>query len=437
MAITQWTSIVNGQDGDAVSAKFDKVFKNIDDWQEVSQPNITYVDTLKNQRTVVAKSGTHVDTIIQEGIFSVDTGLPNSETSGKLYVRTYNASQLEQELISYNSNAVYRRYYTVATTTFGAWSQVGTLAGGSLQLTPVDDDVYVEGKIKYSSVTKTFDFMGPYGGTILRAGHENHMHVVNNTGVDIPKGKPVRHDGVSGGTVQVALAQADTFDNARILGMTTEAIANGANGAITTFGEIHDMDTNGLTPGVPMYLSDSVAGGLTETPPDIVTQLGGVITADATAGRFFVYHITNQNLPTIYGGMQGLATPTISVTTTAQDITGYSTEDNLVIGTNTTTGEITLPNIGKYRMYFTGSISFTSTTTTRSITVELYDVTGAAVVYSYDKNIPRDATSDGFSFSFPLAISASNVYKIRIKSNVVIDVTFDTISADFQSISVR
>jgi len=100
------------------------------------------------------------------------------------------------------------------------------------------------------------------------------------------------------------------------------------------------------------------------------------------------------------------------------------------------TGIITVSNNGNYRLHFTADISFASTTSTRTVYVELYDVTGAAIVYTYSKNIPRDATTDGFSFSWPFAALASGQYKMRIRSSVAINVTFTSISFDITSVSI-
>ena len=137
--------------------------------------------------------------------------------------------------------------------------------------------------------------------------------------------------------------------------------------------------------------------------------------------------------------MQGQTTgnETYSVTTTAQDIINYNTEKEVVVAVDALTGQITLPNIGAYRANFTASISFSSLSSTRSVTLELYDVTNTAIIYSYPKNIPRDATEDGINFSFPMDKLVSDVVKMRIRSSVAISITFTDISFDVQSVNIR
>jgi len=295
---------------------------------------------------------------------------------------------------------------------------------------------YNEGESYYHS--GVVNVMGEYSDVILQVGREMHMKVVNNTGVTISNGMIVRHNGVVGGIPQIALAIADTFDNARILGMTTHSIADGQEGVITTFGEVGSLDTSGFSDGVPLYLSDVNAGEFTETAPAIVSRIGGITVSHATAGKLFVYIINNKNLPSVFGGMLGQTTgnETYSLTTTAQDIINYNTKREIVVTADLVTGKITLPNDGEYRMHFTSAILFSSSTSTRSVTLELYDETGVVIHFPYVKNIPRDATEDSLSFSFPIDEVAGNVHKMRIKASVNMDVTFDEISFDIQSVNI-
>ena len=126
-----------------------------------------------------------------------------------------------------------------------------------------------------------------------------------------------------------------------------------------------------------------------------------------------------------------------NVSTTVQDIDGYLTEEESVVTVDALTGVVTLQNAGAYRLNFTADISFPSAITTRSVIFEVYDVTAAGVAYTYTKNIPRDATDDGLSFSFPAQAVINNQIKMRIRSNVAIDVTFNDVVFDIQSVSIR
>jgi len=158
----------------------------------------------------------------------------------------------------------------------------------SIPFTPTTTPAHVEGQIYYNNDTGTIDVHGAYSDVTLQIGREQHIEVVNNTGALIPNGAACRHDGVSGGKTQVALAIANSFTNAIILGIATHDIANGATGILTTFGIINGLDTSLAQVGVPLYLSDTIAGTYSETPPDILTQVGGALTSDALNGQVFV-----------------------------------------------------------------------------------------------------------------------------------------------------
>jgi hypothetical protein len=303
------------------------------------------------------------------------------------------------------------------------------------QVTP---PTHTEGRAYYDDTKKTFVGVGPYPDAPIDIGHSMHAHIINNSGAIIEKGMAVRHDGVNGaGIVQVQKAVADSFVNAEIFGVAQHEIGIGETGAISTFGEIFDLDTSTYTAGVPLYLSDTVPGTYVETAPDIISRVGGVTVSDLTAGKLFVAFVNNTNLPTIYGGLQGQTTPLYNVSTTVQDIDGYLTEEESVVTVDALTGVVTLPNAGAYRLNFTADISFPSAITTRSVIFEVYDVTAAGVAYTYTKNIPRDATDDGLSFSFPAQAVVNNEIKMRIRSNVAIDVTFNSIVFDIQSVNIR
>ena len=126
----------------------------------------------------------------------------------------------------------------------------------------------------------------------------------------------------------------------------------------------------------------------------------------------------------------------MGVTTTAQDITGYVTETESVVTVDKTTGVITLPYAGAYRSNFTASMTFPTDVANRTVTFEVYDVTGATIAYSYTKNIAKDSTQDSLHFSFPEQAIVNNQVKMRVKASVAIDITFDTIVFDVESVNI-
>ena len=295
---------------------------------------------------------------------------------------------------------------------------------------------HIEGQVYYNQSSEEFRLQGPFAGVEVPVGHGEHIHVINNSGAILTKGTACRHDGVAAGEVQVVPAIADSFIHARVFGVIAEDIAIGARGALVTSGEVHDTDTSGLPTGQPLYLSDTVAGTYGTTIPDIVTQVGGAITADALTGRFYVNIINNTNLPTVLAGLKGLATTSVPITTSAQDIIGYVAKEEIVMLADLAVGEITVSNNGYYRINVAADITFPSSTSTRTVYVEVYDVANTNILFTYTKNIPRDATEDGFGFSYPFSSIADNKYKLRVRASTAFTVTVEDVTFDIQSISI-
>lgn len=92
----------------------------------------------------------------------------------------------------------------------------------------------------------------------------------NQTGSTIPKGTVVRADGTLGasGRIKIAPFLADgTYPSEYLMGVTAEAIANGADGMVVHFGQIRNVNTSAYTDGTILYASTTSAGAFTTTPP--------------------------------------------------------------------------------------------------------------------------------------------------------------------------
>lgn len=297
---------------------------------------------------------------------------------------------------------------------------------------------YSEGQIYYDANKHVMLIDGPIEGVDVKIGHGVHTHVLNNSGAPIEKGMAVRHAGVASGVVQIEKAIATSFENARVFGIVAKDIPIGQEGSIITFGELSELDTFANPVGVPLYLSDTIAGTYTDVAPDIVSRIGGILVQDAIAGSLFVAIINNKILPPVLGGLQGQTggEEVYAVTTVAQDVNDYTLEESVVMTTNVLTGVLTLPYTGKYRVSVGASIEFPSSISTRNITFEVYNATTATPLFSFVKNIPRDATIESFSFGAPFTGIINNEYKVRIKASESISITMNDISFDIQSISI-
>lgn len=101
--------------------------------------------------------------------------------------------------------------------------------------------------------------------------------VKNMTGSTIAGTSVVYINGASGNLPTIALARADLeVTSARTFGVTIASIANNATGEVVAYGNVANVNTNGFTEGVQLYLSPSVAGGITSTKPSAPNNMVSV-----------------------------------------------------------------------------------------------------------------------------------------------------------------
>lgn len=169
---------------------------------------------------------------------------------------------------------------------------------------------YTEGQLYYNEIDGTHNLQGRYADVTLQIGREQHVEVFNNTLSPILNGTVIRYAGVTGNTPVVVPALANSFESSGGFGVTTHDIPAGETGLVTTFGRIGGLNLSAFNDGDILYLSDTVAGGLTTIPPDIVTRVGIVFNNDAVNGVLFVNPDTNSTLPTIGAYFQNLSNTT-------------------------------------------------------------------------------------------------------------------------------
>ena len=89
----------------------------------------------------------------------------------------------------------------------------------------------------------------------------------NSTGVTLTKGQIVYLSGATGNRPNAVLAQANNINSKKSIGWVTANIANNSDGFVAVSGSAHDLNTSAFTAGDLLYLSSTVAGGLTNVIP--------------------------------------------------------------------------------------------------------------------------------------------------------------------------
>lgn len=154
-------------------------------------------------------------------------------------------------------------------------------------------EVDAAGEVTWDADAETL-MLGLNADTHIHIGQDTVYHVLNQTGSDIPKGKTVYETGTVGssGKITIAPFTADgTYDSGYFMGVTTEEIANGAEGFVTYFGRVRKINTNAFNEGDILYADPSTAGGLTATRPSAgnnIITVAIVVTKSATVGEIFV-----------------------------------------------------------------------------------------------------------------------------------------------------
>jgi hypothetical protein len=157
-----------------------------------------------------------------------------------------------------------------------------------------------KGRIKWNPTDETFD-MGMANGVNLQVGQEMYIRGRNNHGVLIPNGTAVY---ISGTDSTVDLPEILPFiangsvDPLLIIGVTTQDIANGATGYVTTYGFVRDLNTTGSSVGQTwvagdrLWASSASAGYFTNvqpTAPNAPLPMGTIITCSASVGSILVF----------------------------------------------------------------------------------------------------------------------------------------------------
>ena len=202
----------------------------------------------------------------------------------------------------------------------------------------------------------------------------NHVEVncTNQSGASIPIGTPVYQTGVSGNNITIAPADADDSAKMPAIGMTTSAIANGAEGTVVILGVVNGLDTSAFTAGDTVYVS-TTAGALTTTAPTgesgLIQNFGRVLKVNAASGSIAVMGagranaVANLNNGNVFIGNASNQAETRALT--ASDIQSGSFADARIAQSNVTQHQaalsVTESQISDLGAYITASSTDTLT----------------------------------------------------------------------------
>ena len=165
--------------------------------------------------------------------------------------------------------------------------------------TAIFDTTYTEtgsetqGTLYWNSDEETLSLVT--NGESFELGQKTEIHVKNQTGAQINKGEVVYASGTLGNSGRILITKMianGTIPAKRIMGVTAENIANGADGKIITFGKLKNINTSSFSDGDILYVSDSTAGAFQNTEPSqasghVSLPIGYVIHAHSN-GQIFI-----------------------------------------------------------------------------------------------------------------------------------------------------
>lgn len=140
------------------------------------------------------------------------------------------------------------------------------------------DPTYTSGVTQYQMAWNDTDGtveLGLKGGNVdLAVGQENVILAVNDNATTLNPGEVVYISGANGVNLLVKRAQANAdATSARTIGVVAESIAVNAAGFICTFGAVKNINTNAFNDGDALFLSPTVAGGITNVKPSAPNHL--------------------------------------------------------------------------------------------------------------------------------------------------------------------
>lgn len=176
----------------------------------------------------------------------------------------------------------------------GARNADGSVSASAINLDTAATPTSQEGQIRWNAADKCAEVVQD-GGVVLQVGQELTVRARNNTGGALTNGTPVYVTGATGNRPTIAKADADARPTAEtLIGLVTDTagIANNADGHVTVFGLVRELNTSGFSEGATLYLSDGTSGTFTATKPttasSFVVRVGYVLRSHVSQGVILV-----------------------------------------------------------------------------------------------------------------------------------------------------
>jgi len=179
-----------------------------------------------------------------------------------------------------------------------------TMPFDSITFNTAKDGTVGVGEVEYNDTQGSL-IQGLKGGNVTNViGQQLQQRVNNRTGSPLAKGTAVYLSGSQGNriTVAKALGVSDAF-SANTFGIVAESISNNQSGYVITEGLITGINTSALVEDSAVYLSPTVAGGLTSTKPQApqhTVYIGVCVKSNAGSGELFVKIRNGQELDELH-----------------------------------------------------------------------------------------------------------------------------------------
>ena len=244
-----------------------------------------------------------------------------------------------------------------------------------------------------------------------------YIRIRNDAGTDLSRGDAVYVTGAHNqNVVNVGLARADSPSTMPAIGIVNDAtITQGGQGIAVAYGRAQSVNTLGFIEGETVYVSNVVAGGLsnvkpfyTDTVPDSIQNVGVVVKVGETNGTIFVTGIGRANdIPNAQIVLDETAINWVYVNDANNDF-------KKIEPSNLLTQLQTLQQVTDTGNTTSNTIQFTNVTTGLVTTGNVEVGSNIAVIGLTDpinKHIPMVGT-DGFLEKSPIYFTAGGTYVV-------------------------